>query len=178
MFSVELIVAIRNYIGHTVGVTSVQLQRRVGAKREAWYSTVRAHAQMMDLVERELLEATGISMSWYDVMVNLYLAPQYSMRMSELADSVVTSRSWLTRRVDQLVNAGLVERLVSDGDGRGITARLTRQGRKEFVKLERVHSRSVDLHFGAFATDAEAVAVAAVMQRVTDNARSSRCKTE
>jgi DNA-binding MarR family transcriptional regulator len=143
-------------------------------KRQAWYSTVRAHAQMMDLVERELLESTGMSMSWYDVMVNLYLAPQYSMRMSDLADSVVTSRSWLTRRVDQLVVAGLVERLTSDDDGRGVTARLTRQGRKVFVKMERVHASSVDRHFSAYVNGAEASNISAAMQRVTENARTTR----
>jgi DNA-binding MarR family transcriptional regulator len=144
------------------------------AKRQAWYATVQAHAAMMDLVERELHDATGISMSWYDVMVNLYLAPNHAMRMCDLADSVVTSRSWLTRRVDQLVDAGLVERVATDNDGRGVTAQMTRAGRKLFLKIERVHAQSVDRHFGDHVTASEAAVVVAVMNRVNDEARAHR----
>ncbi len=113
--------------------------------RAAWYAVVRTYARVTDVIEREVDAATGMPMAWYDVLVNLYLAPGKAMRMSDLADAVIMSRSWLTRRVDQLVAAGLVERCSSDdGDGRGVRARLTREGRKAYVRMERVHARLVD----------------------------------
>ena len=63
---------------------------------------VRANSALTELMEREVSDATGMPIAWYDVLVNLYLAPGKAMRMSDLANKVLTSRSWLTRRVDQL----------------------------------------------------------------------------
>jgi DNA-binding MarR family transcriptional regulator len=135
--------------------------------RLAWYATVRAHARVFDALEREVEAATGMPMAWYDVLVNLYLAPGHAMRMSELADRVIMSRSWLTRRVDQLVAAGLVERCSSvDGDGRGVRARLTREGRRAFVRMERVHARMVDELVARHLSPSDARVIARAMERV------------
>jgi len=137
------------------------------AGRLAWYATVRAHARVFDALEREVEAATGMPMAWYDVLVNLYLAPGHAMRMSELADTVIMSRSWLTRRVDQLVAAGLVERCSSaDGDGRGVRARLTREGRRAFVRMERVHARTVDELVARHLSPSDARVIARAMERV------------
>jgi DNA-binding MarR family transcriptional regulator len=141
------------------------------ANRRAWYSTLRAHSAIMEVFERELMAATGISLAWYDVLALLYLAPNNSMRMCDLADEVLTSRSWLTRKIDQLVNAGLVERVAADDDGRGVAARLTREGKKTFIKIERVHSKSIDDHFSSQVSTNEARILIDAMDRIASSAR-------
>lgn len=140
-------------------------------RRHSWYAAVRAHAALTEVMEQQLEASVGMSLGWYDVLVNLYLAPAHSLRMSELADSVLMSRSWLTRRIDQLERAGLVERCSADNDARGVRARLTREGTRAYLKLERVHSAVIDAHFLENATPAEAEVVRRVMNRVAASAR-------
>lgn len=125
----------------------------------------------MELIEREVANATGMPIAWYDVLVNLYLAPGKAMRMSDLANTVITSRSWLTRRIDQLEKAGYVERCTADTDGRGVRARLTREGRLAYIRMERVHSATVDRHFADLMSAADADVLAKVMRRVGASSR-------
>lgn len=122
-------------------------------------------------MDREVASATGMPMAWYDVLVNLYLAPGKAMRMSDLANTVITSRSWLSRRVDQLEKVGYVERCSADADGRGVRARLTREGRLAYIRMERVHAGIVDRHFAHLMSANEADVVAEVMRRVGSSAR-------
>ena len=134
---------------------------------------VRANSALTELMEREVSDATGMPIAWYDVLVNLYLAPGKAMRMSDLANKVLTSRSWLTRRVDQLERAGYVERCTADTDGRGVQARLTREGRRAYIRMERVHSAAVDRHFAHLITAGEAAVVTKVMGLVGSSAREA-----
>ena len=134
---------------------------------------VRANSALTELMEREVSDATGMPIAWYDVLVNLYLAPGKAMRMSDLANKVLTSRSWLTRRVDQLERAGYVERCTADADGRGVQARLTREGRRAYIRMERVHSAAVDRHFAHLITAGEAAVVTKVMGLVGSSAREA-----
>ncbi len=145
--------------------------RPTNERRQAWYAAVRAHGALTEVMEQRLDAATGMPLGWYDVLVNLYLAPGHALRMSELADAVLMSRSWLTRRVDQLERAGLVERCSAGDDGRGVRARLTREGKRAYLKLERVHSSAIDSHFVPCATPAEAEVIERVMNRVAAIAR-------
>src|SRR5579859_3239466 len=82
----------------------------------AWRSFLTAHAALINQIERELLEAGVVPLSWYDVLFALYDAPGQRLRMSELASAIVLSRSGLTRLVDRLEAEGLLarERSVSD----------------------------------------------------------------
>jgi DNA-binding MarR family transcriptional regulator len=139
--------------------------------RQAWYSSLRAHSALMEVFERELQQSSGIPLAWYDVLAVLYLAPDQQMRMCDLAQEVLTSRSWLTRRIDQLVEAGLVQRVTATGDGRGIAAQLTREGRRVFIKIERIHAASIDKHFGSHLSDQDARILIAVMDRIGVQAR-------
>jgi DNA-binding MarR family transcriptional regulator len=141
--------------------------------RNAWYQSLRAHTAVMEIFERELMEQTGMSVAWYDVLVCLYKSPDHAMRMSELADRVIMSRSWLTRRVDQLVEVGLVERCGATGDGRGVQARLTRQGKRVFIQLQRSHGASIDAHFATLLEPDEAEVVARAMEKIANASRTT-----
>ena len=93
--------------------------------------------------------------------IKTWLSPGHEIRMSTLADQVLLSRSWLTRRIIQLENAGLVEGRRSGEDGRGVVAALTPEGEKAFQAWEKSHARSIARHFSQQLDDDEA----AVLQR-------------
>src|ERR1700712_11330 len=94
----------------------------------AWRGFLRAHARIIRRLEAELEAEQSVSVASYDVLVQLAEAPGHALRMSELADSVLLSRSGLTRLVDRLEREGLVERRACPDDARGTLAALTPGG--------------------------------------------------
>lgn len=125
-----------------------------------------AQSALLRVFEEELQGDCGIPLSWYDVLVHLWEAPSETLRMSELADALVLSRSWLTRRVEQMEAAGLVHRCPASTDGRGVCATLTPQGKRMFRKAARSHVRSVDRHFLSLLDEREAQTILACFDRV------------
>lgn len=100
------------------------------AGRQAWVGFLRVHKQLMAELDRELHAACGLSMSAYDVLVQLSIAPGRRRRMFELADAVLLSRSALTRRVTRLEDAGYVVRRTGERDPRQTFAHITPKGMK------------------------------------------------
>src|SRR5437899_171102 len=90
-----------------------------------WRSFLTAHAVVIRRIEHELAATGTIPLTWYDVLIELYEAPDNRMRLHELADAVVLSRSGLTRLLDRLERAGLIEREIAEADRRGAYAVLT-----------------------------------------------------
>jgi len=123
--------------------------------RSAYYWLLDGYSALVRVMDEELQRDCGVPLFWYDVMVKLWLAPGHELRMSELAEQVLLSRSWLTRRVVQLEDAGLVVRRPDDGDRRGVVACMTELGAERFHEWERSHTRTVKRHFGALFTAAE-----------------------
>ena len=96
----------------------------------AWRLFLEVHARVVNRLELELREETGMPLTWYDVLVQLSEAPEHKLRMQELARRVLISKSGLTRLVDRLCAAGYVERESDPEDGRGTLAVMTRAGVK------------------------------------------------
>ena len=132
----------------------------------AWRSFLTAHAALVNQIERELLEAGVVPLSWYDVLFALYDAPDQRLRMSELASAIVLSRSGLTRLVDRLEAEGLLarERLVSDR--RGAFAVLTEKGVEAMRRAWPVYAKGIETHFARFLSDEEARIVTEVFRRM------------
>jgi DNA-binding MarR family transcriptional regulator len=145
----------------------------LGPKRAAWRAVLFAQNALVRIFDDELQRDCGTSLQVYDVLIRIWLAPQHTLRMSELADSAVLSRSWITRRVERLEQSGLVERFSADEDGRGVCVRLTPGGRETFARLDASHARSIERHFSSFITEDEALVIARVLNRVTAAARQS-----
>ena len=137
-------------------------------RRLAWYQTLRAYTVLLEIMDTELQAECGVPLAWYDVLIEISNAPGQAIRMNELADKVLLSRSWLTRRVAQLEREGLVERRAASGDGRGIIAAMTPKGRDAFAAMERSHSRSIRRHFSELLDDDEATVIAATFSRIAD----------
>lgn len=95
----------------------------------AWTSFLAAGALVDRLVDAQLKEAVGLSHPQYEILVRLAGAPDGELRMTELADTLLSSKSGLTYQVTQLEKAGLVERRSCPSDVRGVLAVLTEAGR-------------------------------------------------
>jgi DNA-binding MarR family transcriptional regulator len=148
--------------GRVLSVTSVSVPETGSARLPTrtelgvWRSFLRAHARLTRVLEAELIAEQRLSLAAYDVLVQLAEAPLYRLRMTELADAVLLSRSGVTRLVDRLERAGLVLRERADGDGRGVVAVLTSQGLERLRVASGTHLTGVVRHF-AEAFDQEAL---------------------
>src|SRR6195256_496514 len=86
---------------------------------EAWRALLEAHATLMRQLQTDLVSKTGLDLNDFDVISQLAQAGG-RLRMTELAARAFSSRSGLTRRIDRLVEEGLVRRGTVEGDGRGV----------------------------------------------------------
>ncbi len=112
----------------------------------AWRAFLRAHARVLRAMESELQAEQDLALADYDVLVQLAEAPAQSLRMHELADSVLLSRSGLTRLVDRLVREGYVAREPCPDDHRGRLAVLTPAGLARLRSAAPTHLRGVRDH--------------------------------
>ncbi|HEX2126521.1 MAG TPA: MarR family transcriptional regulator [Thermoleophilaceae bacterium] len=113
----------------------------------AWRGMLRVHAALTRALDAELAERHGLPLNSYEVLLFLADAPSGRMRMSELADSVLLSRSGLTRLVDRLERDGLLEREQCEEDARGYFAAITKSGRALFAEARRTHLAAVRERF-------------------------------
>jgi DNA-binding MarR family transcriptional regulator len=113
----------------------------------AWRTFLQAHATVVRRIEADL-EADGLpSLADLDVLLQLAQAPERRLRMSELADEVLLSRSGMTRRIDRLEAAGYVQRHECSADRRGAFAGLTDEGMRRLQTARPTHVRGIMDHF-------------------------------
>lgn len=133
-----------------------------------WRSFLRAHARIVRELERELHEDQGMALTDYDVLVQLADVEPHRLRMSELADRLLLSRSGVTRLVDRLTTEGWVERVTCDDDRRGQWASLTDAGYARLREASPIHLRGVAEHFLDRLSDAELAALERSLGRLED----------
>lgn len=109
----------------------------------AWRGFLQTHARLTRRLDEELRAAHDLPLTSYDVLVQLGGAPGSQMRMSELADAVLLSRSGLTRLVDRLERQGLLERRECPDDARGSLAALTDAGAARLAEARPTHLAGV-----------------------------------
>lgn len=112
-----------------------------------WRRYLVAHAKITRMLEAELLATEDLSLVFYDVLVQLSESPGGTLRMTDLADAVLLSRSGVTRLVERLEQGGLVERRPTAVDGRGVQAVLTAAGKDRLRVAARTHLAGVNEHF-------------------------------
>jgi DNA-binding MarR family transcriptional regulator len=127
--------------------TTVPRRRLSKSELSSWRGFLRAHAVITRTLEAELLAGQNLSLAAYDVLVQLVEAPERRLRMTELAEAVLLSRSGVTRLVDRLEKAGLVSRCPVESDGRGVAAQLTPAGLARLRGASRTHLGGVARHF-------------------------------
>jgi DNA-binding MarR family transcriptional regulator len=133
---------------------------------EAWSSLLRAHATLMRRLETDLAQATGLALADFDVLAQLANAGG-ELRMTELANRALISRSGMTRRVARLVDEGLVQRATVDGDARAVVVLLTDAGVARLTETAPVHLRGVAELFVAQLDDQELAVLKSALDKVT-----------
>ncbi|HEY2598428.1 MAG TPA: MarR family transcriptional regulator [Candidatus Dormibacteraeota bacterium] len=108
----------------------------------AWETLLEAHATLMRQLQTDLVTKTGLDLNDFDVISQLARAGG-GLRMTELAARAFSSRSGLTRRIDRLVDEGLVSRTTADADARGVVVTLTDAGAARVLETVPVHLRAV-----------------------------------
>ena len=116
-------------------------------EQRAWRGLLRAHAAMVKRLDAELEAAHELPLTSYEVLLHLADADGCKMRMCDVAESVLLSRSGLTRLVDRLERDGFVERVSCDADARGAYAKLTDAGRAKLRAASTTHLEGVRAHF-------------------------------
>lgn len=140
----------------------------------AWRAFLTAHARVTEILEAELQDERQLPLAWYDVLVQLQEAPRNRLRMSELASRVLLSKSGLTRLVDRMCKAGLVERSFDEMDRRGRWVSLCGQGLETLRSAAPVHLRGVAEHFTSHLSAEEAALIAEVLNRIVDASEAKR----
>jgi len=134
------------------------------SEERAWRAFLDAQAALLRLLEAELVEKEDMTLGEFDVLIQLKMAPERRLRMTELSERVRLSRSGLTRLVDRLVRAGLVERGRCASDRRGTFAILTPAGTSRVRHAQPVHLRGIREHFGKHLSAAQLSAVAEALE--------------
>lgn len=133
---------------------------------QAWSALLRAHATLLRQLESDLQSKTGLALADYDVLAQLAGAGG-SLRMTELADRALISRSGMTRRVARLVHEGLVRRAYANADARGVVVLLTDSGLDRLTVAAPVHLRGVSDLFVANLDDQELAVLESALAKVT-----------
>ena len=120
----------------------------------AWRGFLRAHRTVTDELNARLWRAHGLTMLHYGVLITLITDPTRTMRMTDLAERVLTSPSGMTRAVATLADQGLIERDADPADGRGVVARLTSRGVERLREAQVTHHACVrEILFGGLTPD-------------------------
>jgi DNA-binding MarR family transcriptional regulator len=136
----------------------------------AWRGLLRVHAAMVRALDVELEAAHGLPLSQYEVLMSLGEAPDGRMRMCDLADRVLLSRSGLTRLADRLERDGLICRAKCSADARGSFACLTDAGRGTLARARQTHLEGVRRHFLEHLGQQELECLSAAWERVLPGA--------
>src|SRR6266480_2762833 len=121
---------------------------------EAWRSLLRAHATLMRRLDTDLERETGLALADFDVLAQLAKAGG-ELRITELAERALISRSGMTRRVARLADQGLVRRDRASTDARGVVVALTKAGIARLGETAPVHARGISKLFVAQLDDQE-----------------------
>jgi DNA-binding MarR family transcriptional regulator len=147
--------------------TGTRMNELSEAELGAWRGMLRVHAALVRELDAQLEQAHGLPLTSYDVLINLQAAPEKRLRMAELADIVLLSRSGVTRLVDRLVREGLIVRDTCESDGRGAFAVLTEAGEKLLARARPTHLAGVRERFLRHFSEPELRTLAGYWTRVT-----------
>jgi DNA-binding MarR family transcriptional regulator len=132
---------------------------------EAWHSLLRAHATLVRRLDKDLEREKGLPLADFDVLAQLAEA-HGELRMTELADRALISRSGMSRRVARLAGQGLVHRDKAGSDGRGVVVALTEAGMARLAETAPVHARGISKLFVAQLDDRELALLERALNKV------------
>jgi DNA-binding MarR family transcriptional regulator len=139
----------------------------------AWRLYFESALALIDVLDAELERDAGIAMRWYDALVHLEETPD-GLRMNELAERILYSKSGFTRVVDRMEEAGFLRRVRPENDRRSILVVLTEEGRNTLEQARRRHRHAIEQHFSRHLTDTDIRALTRALEKVSIHARPLR----
>jgi len=136
---------------------------------QAWGSLLQVHAALLPELDGRLRDATGLPLTWYDVLLELSAARDGRLTMSQLGERAVLSRSRVSRVVDELTRAGLVRRDAHPEDARSSYAVITETGLARFREAAPVYVSGIEDQFAGALTVSDLQQVRSLLQRVLDH---------
>ena len=128
---------------------------------------------LMDVLGTEMESDAGIPLRWYDVLIHLEETPD-GLRMKDLAERILYSKSGFTSVVDRMEKEGLVKRVRPENDRRSILVVLTDKGREKMEEGRRRHREGLDEHFSRHLADSDIKALTRAFEKLTEHARPLR----
>jgi DNA-binding MarR family transcriptional regulator len=136
---------------------------------DAWAALLQVHAALVPALDRALKHDAGLPLSWYDVLLELAAAPGRRLRMSDLGQRVVLSRTRVSRLVEELTAAGLVVREHNPDDARSSFAVLTDAGLARYRQAAPLYLSAIEEQFAGSLSDSELRSIARSLRRVVEN---------
>ena len=135
---------------------------------ETWIDFLRVHASLTRRLSARLEAEHGLTLRDFDVLAQLAHTPDHRLRRVDLARSVLLSASGVTRLLDGLERAGLVEKGTCDSDARVTYAVLTTAGLEQYRAARRSHVRDVEELFGSHFSAADREQLSALLARLLE----------
>ena len=139
----------------------------------AWQLFFESALTLLDRLDRDTERDTGIPIQWYDVLIHLEQSPD-GLRMNELADKILYSKSGLTRVVDRMENAGLVRRYRPETDRRSIFVLPTPRGREVMEDARHRHHDWIEQNFSRQLADSDIKALTRAFEKLNTHAHTRR----
>ncbi len=127
---------------------------------DSWRGVLFAGARVLRIADLDMIEHDGFPLTWFDVLGRLSDAAPAGLRMQELEELALFTRGGLTRLVDRIEAAGLVEREPVPDDRRGVRVVLTADGRQRYAAALARHREVIERAFGQRLTPAQHRAIA------------------
>lgn len=138
---------------------------------DAWGSILRVHAELVPAMDKHVRATSTLPLAWYDTLLELAHAPDGRLRLGDLADRVVLSRARISRVVDELVDAGLVEKEPNPNDKRSAYAVITKAGRDRQRRAAPLYVNELESLFPRDVTTADLRVVVSVLERMLEARR-------
>ncbi len=132
-----------------------------------WEGLTRAHNVMTAALEKDMIPGAGIPLGWFEVLNHLSRAPGGLLRFQELAKVAGITDSGASRRLDQMIKAGLIERQECPTDRRGAFAHITAKGKAAHKRAHAVFMRSLERNLGSALSPDEAESLRTALERLT-----------
>ena len=138
-------------------------------QQQHWRAWIAANVLLTDAFSRDLQESHGLTLADYEILVRLSESADRRMRMSDLAEVTLSSRSRLSHQIDRMERAGFVERVPCTDDKRGFFAALTNTGWDKLVAAAPIHVGSVRERIVDVLTPEEFAALGQASKRLLDH---------
>jgi DNA-binding MarR family transcriptional regulator len=134
----------------------------------AWLNLLQTHAVVNSRIEADLEAGSGLSLAEHEVLVRLDAAPDHRLRMNDLADLLLLSKSGVTRVVDRLEKRGLVGRRMCESDRRVVYAASTPAGGKALADAREILASAIQRSFSRHLSDADVAALRSSLRQLLE----------